>query len=352
MATPQSIAQQPNVAPVQALNRLMDIITSYCASQAFVAACKLGVFERLGEAPATAEDVAGAVKIHPVGCRRLLVALAQLGLVEQEGGLYRNSPVGQYCSSKASVNLSAIAGWAEPFYHMFEFFPDALREYGPRYQQALGTSKEDVFGALYEDPARLRQFAAFMNALSIPQGQVIAQHFDFAPHHCIMDVAGGPGGQAIQIGMKNPHLRGIITDLAPVCEIATEYIQASGLSGRFTAVPADLFGGGYPRGADVVLLGHILHDWSDENCLKILRNSCAALPPGGVLLISESILAPDYSGSNFALMKDLAMMVACEPGARERTEAEYRTLLTEAGFTTAEVIRLDAPRDLIVARKN
>ena len=87
-----------------------------------------------------------------------------------------------------------------------------------------------------------------------------------------MDVAGGPGGQAIQIGIKNPHLRGIVTDLAPVCEIAKEYIQASGLSGRFTAVPADLFGGGYPLGADVVLLGHILHDWSDESCLKILRN--------------------------------------------------------------------------------
>src|SRR5436309_15654790 len=93
MATaPSSNPEQPDVAPVQALNRLVDIITSYCATQAFVAACKLGVFERLSKAPATAEDVAAEVKIHPVGCRRLLVALAQLGLVEHERGLYRNSP--------------------------------------------------------------------------------------------------------------------------------------------------------------------------------------------------------------------------------------------------------------------
>src|SRR5437667_1933500 len=111
---------------------------------------------------------------------------------------------------------------------MFEFFPDALREYAPRWQQALGTSKEDVFGALYEDPARLRQFAAFMNALSVPQGQVIAEHFDFARCQCVMDVAAGPGGQAIAIGRRHPHLRGILTDLAPVCTIATEHIQAAG----------------------------------------------------------------------------------------------------------------------------
>ncbi|MGH2813372.1 MAG: methyltransferase [Actinomycetota bacterium] len=71
-----------------------------------------------------------------------------------------------------------------------------------------------------------------MNALSIPQGQLIAERFDFTPYHCVMDVAGGPGGQAVQIGIRHPHLRGIITDMAPVCEVAREYIQENGLSGR------------------------------------------------------------------------------------------------------------------------
>ena len=339
------------IEPVQALNRLVDIVTAYCGTQAFVAACKLGLFEELGEVPATAEDLAAELKIHPVGCRRLLVALTSLGLIEREDGFYRNSSVGQFCSSKSPINLAALSGFAEPFYHMFEYFPDALREYSPRWQQALGTSQEDVFGALYEDPARLRLFAQFMNALSEPQGQEIARNFDFTPHRCVMDVAGGPGGQAIHIGLKYSHLRGIVTDMAPVCEVARENIEARELSGRFTAIPADLFAGPYPDGADVALLGHILHDWSDESCCKILRNCHGALPAGGVLLISESVLAPDFSGSNFALMKDLTMMVACESGARERTEAEYGSLLEQTGFALAQTIRLDAPRDLIVARK-
>jgi len=305
----------------------------------------------MSKGPATAEDLAQRVNIHPVGCRRLLVALAHQGLVDRDGELFRNSELGRYCSSEASVNLAGVIGFSEPFYHMFEFLPDALREYSPRWQQALGTSKEDVFGALYEDPARLRQFAGFMNALSVPQGQVIAEHFDFTPYHCVMDVAGGPGGQSIEIGLRHAHLRGIVTDMAPVCEIARENIQRAGLSDRFTAVPADLFEGGYPEGADVVLLGHILHDWSDASCLKILTNCSNALPPGGVLLISESVLNPDYSGSTFAMMKDLAMLVVCESGGRERTEAEFASLLNATGFEIEKVLRMNAPRDLIVARK-
>jgi len=96
------------------------------------------------------------VNIHPVGCRRLLVALAKLGLVERDGELYRNSELGDYCTSRSAVNLEPVSMMGDPFYHMLEYLPDALREYGPRWQQALGVSKEDVFGALYEDPLRLR----------------------------------------------------------------------------------------------------------------------------------------------------------------------------------------------------
>ena len=207
MPTEQAAALRKSpVTPVEALNLLVDLINSYIVAQALTAAVKLGVMEEMGKGPATPEEIAVRVKIHPQGSRRLLSALCNLGLVELEDGRYRNSAVGQYCCSQSPVNLSAIVGFADPFYHMFEFLPDALREYSHRWQQALGTSKDDVFGALYEDPVRIRQFAAFMQSLSVPQGQMIADHFDFAPYHCILDVAGGPGGQAIEIGGNAPNL--------------------------------------------------------------------------------------------------------------------------------------------------
>jgi hypothetical protein len=168
----------------------------------------------------------------------------------------------------------------------------------------------------------------------------------------VRDGCGGrTRGQAIQIGLKHPHLRGIVTDLEPVCVVAREHITANGLGSRFTAVAADLITGPYPTGADVILLGHILHDWSDDTCRKILHNCAAALPANGVLLISESVLRPDFSGSNLANLKDLVMLVANEPDARERSEQEYRSLLDATGFDVVDVIRLEAPRDLLVAKK-
>ena len=171
-----------------------------------------------------------------------------------------------------------------------------------------------------------------MNAFSVPEGQEIAERFDFTPYQCVLDVAGGPGGIVVQIGLRYPHLRGIIMDMAPVCEVAEEYIQASGLTGRFATAAADLFTGPYPQGADVIVLGHILHNWSDDSCRKILRNCFEALPTQGVLLVSQKVLNNDFSGTRFALMLDLTMLVAAESGARARSEAEYGSLLEEAGF--------------------
>jgi hypothetical protein len=333
-----------------ALTKLMEISFGFVHSQALFSAYELGVFDALADGPRTVDEVATTIGITPTACRRLLMVLAGLDLVAGDNGQFRNTELGQFCSSRSAVNLGPVAK-SRPFYHMCEYLSDALRENSPRWEQALGTTARDAFGALYADPARLREFGELMNAISVPQGQLIADCFDFAPHDCIMDVAGGPGGQAIQIGLAHAHLRGIITDLEPVCVLAREQIEAHGLGSRFVAPAADLIAGPYPSGADVVLLGHILHDWSDDTCRKILSNCAAALPSNGVLLVSESVLNPDFSGSNVANLKDLLMLVANEPGARERSEDEYRSLLDEAGFDVVKVVRLEAPRDLLIAKK-
>ena len=330
--------------------RLMEIAFGFVNSQALLSAHELGVFETLGEGSMTTDALSARIGVSPIACRRLLMALVSLGLLECHGEEVRNSELGRLCSSASDVNLGNLAK-INPFYRMLENLTDALREYSPRWQQALGTTAQDAWGALYADPARLREFAELMNAFSVPQGRLIAESFDFAPHRCIMDVAGGPGGQSIEIGVKHTHLRGIVMDLEPVCVIAREQISAKGLSDRFTAVAADLLAGPYPTGADIILLGHILHDWSDDTCRRILRHCAAALPDGGVLLISESVLGENFVGERFANAKDLLMLVANEPGARERTASEYRALLDEAGFDFVQALRLDAPRDLVVARK-
>ena len=334
----------------KSLTRLMEIAFGFVNSQALMSAQELGVFDALGNESMPLDALAGRIGLSPVACRRLLMVLVTLELVERDGDRFRNTELGRLCSASSSVNLGAIAK-VNPFYHMCEHLTGALREYSPRWQQALGTTPQDAFATLYADPVRLREFAELMNAISVPQGRLIAEAFDFAPHRCIMDVAGGPGGQSIEIGLTHTHLRGIVMDMEPVCVVAREQMTAKGLSDRFTAIAADLMTGPYPSGADVILLGHILHDWSDDTCRRILRNSAAALPDGGVLLVSESVLGDDFAGRQSANVKDLLMLVANEPDARERSLSEYRGLLDEAGFDVVDVIRFEAPRDLIVARK-
>lgn len=334
----------------QAQLRLMELAFGFVTSQAFVAAHDLGLFDALTTTPVTIDDISGRIGIRPVACRRLLMLLVNLGLVEREGDRFSNTEIGELCSSRSPVKLGATSR-INPFYAMAGRLTPALREYGPQWQATLGVTAADAFAALYADPVGLREFADLMNAISVPQGRLIAERVDFAPYSCIMDVAGGPGGQSIAIGVRHPHLRGIITDLEPVCVVARENIVAAGLDPRFAAVAADLIAGPYPTGADVILLGHILHDWSDDVCRRILRNCAAALPTGGTLLISESVLSDDFSGSTVTLVKDLLMLLANESGARERSEGEYRELLDAEGFEVTDLLRLEAPRDLLVARK-
>jgi hypothetical protein len=338
------------ITPSEALNKLNDMATGFLVSQTFFTACKLGVFDGLGDGPATVEDLAQRLNIHPHGCQRLLIVLEELGLTERENNCYKNSELAGFLTSKSQLPLKALSVWSI-VYRMWEFLPDALGEYSPRWRQALGTSASEVFDAMYEDPIRLRQFTQFMSAYGMLQGQMIAQRVDFAPYRCVMDVAGGAGSISVQVGLSHPHLRGIITDVPAVCRIAEEHIQASGLAGRFSAQAVDLFEGPYPSGADVMILGWVLHDWSDESCSKILRNCFDALPSQGALLITEGVLNDDFSGTRFRVLMSLNMLITCEPGARERTEEEYHALLEEAGFDRIRVIRLKAPRDLIVARK-
>jgi acetylserotonin O-methyltransferase len=339
---------------VDALNRILDISTAFWKSQTFFTACRLGVFEALGEAPATTEDLAQRLGVNPLACRRLLLPLRELGLVEQKADQFQNSELGSFCTSTSPVPLEAASLWGvgTPFYHMWEFLPDAVRELSPRWQQVLGAVPDKAFGALYADPKRLRRFTEWLDAFGTPQGQMLADVIDFSTHSCILDAAGGPGSISIQIGLRHRHLRGIVMDMAPVCAIAREHIQRNSLEARFTAVASDLFTGPYPEGADVILLASILHDWNEPECQLILRNCFDALPRGGLLLVVEKVLNEDFSGARLDdLMQDLHMLLVSKPGARERTESEYASLLLSAGFGSLDVKRLAAPRDVILARK-
>ncbi len=339
------------VAPIDALNRLREIGLGFAVSQSFFAACEMGVFDRLAEAPATAEALGKELGTHPEGLRRLLIVLTRLGLLEREGDVFANAEIAKFLLATSPFRMNGLAK-IEKFVRMWEYLPDALRQYGPVWIQAFGVSSQEIFVELYDDPIQLRRFCDYMNSYSVAIGQEVAKLYDFSRHRCLLDVAGGPGGLSRSIGIAHPHLQGIVMDLPPVLAVTQEFIDADGLTDRFRTESADLFEGPFPKGADVMTLSWILHDWNEEKCAAILHHCFEALPSGGVLLISEMVMNDDFSGSSlWSEVYSLFMLVCCESGGRERTESEHRGLLEAAGFRHVELIRSSGPRDLLVARK-
>jgi 2-polyprenyl-3-methyl-5-hydroxy-6-metoxy-1,4-benzoquinol methylase len=336
---------------IEALNKINSIAFSYFIAQSYNAAFKLGLFDFLSENYKSVDAVSKSLKIHPETCLKLLAAMENLELVVQKNGQYKNSILGNYIVRDSEFPIR-IAQTDNFFYRMWEHLPDALRERSPRFEQAWNMSAQETYGALFEDEKRLREFFELMDSYALPIGSEVAKLVDFSKFSCILDLAGGSGSFSIQIANYHKHLKGIVFELPPVCALTTKMIQENGLQDSFKAVPGNMMTDKFPEGFDVILLSWILHNYSDENCKIILKKCYDSLPSGGMLLVSEKVLNNDNTGSEWGIMMSLQMLLACEPGAKERTHDEYFELLEETGFNIHKFFPIDAPRDLIVAYKN
>lgn len=341
--------KETTVKPLDALNKLNSIAFTFYTAGTFSASCNLKIYDVL-TSPKTPVELAQAVNIHPDSALRLLSAVENLGLVEQTNGKYVNSEAGQYLS-ESSHHPMAFHQNDCYFYHMWEFLPDALREYSPRHQQAWNQSAQELYKAIYGNEQQMRHFFRLLDSYNWPIGEETARVVDFSEYRKILDVAGGTGTYAATVVKQYPNLTGVCLDLEPVRYLSEEMIAKNSLAEKFEFISGDMFKNEYPKDCDVIFLSYILHNWDENNCLTILKNCYDALPSGGMLLVSEKILNNDYSGDWWGVMMNLQMLIAFQPGAKERTESEYYDLLKKSGFVSPRLYRLDAPRDVLVAFK-
>lgn len=335
---------------IEALNHLNTIAFSFYTAGTFAAASNMQIFDHLAEPGLTPEELAEKIAAHPDATQRLLSAVENLGLVEQNQGRYRNSAAGAYLHKDADTPM----GFSQKdnyFYRLWEYLPNAMREYSPRHEQAWGQSAQELYKAIYGNEEQLRSFFKLLDSYNIPIGEETAQVLNFSDYTRILDLAGGTGSFAGEVIKQQPHLSGLCLDLEPVRPLCNEMIERNNLQGKFEFITGDMFNLEAPKGVDVIFLSYILHNWSEEKCATILKGCYDALPPKGMLVISEKVLNNDYSGDWWGVMMNLQMLIAFEPGAKERTENEYTQMLTRAGFEGIELIRLNAPRDILVAYK-
>lgn len=336
---------------IDALNKLNDIAFTFYTAGAFAAASNLKIFDYLNGKGLNSNELAEKINVNPDAAQRLLSAVENLGLVENNNsGYYKNSELGAYLNKDAPVPMS-FAQDGNYFHRLWDYLPDAMREFSPRHEQAWGQSAQELYKAIYGDENKLRSFFKLLDSYNVPIGQEAIKHLDLGQYSKILDLAGGTGSFAAEFVKYHQHLSGICLDLEPVRGLCNEMIEREGLQNRFEFITGDMFDLDVPQGIDVIFLSYILHNWSDEKCLTILEGCHKALPENGMLMISEKVLNNDFSGHWWAVMMNLQMLLAFEPGAKERSIDEYNALLEQSGFTSGELISLDAPRDLLVAYK-
>lgn len=321
---------------------------AFWASKTLLSAVELELFTHLAKQPGNLAAVQSRLNLHERSARDFLDALVALGFLRREDGVYRNTPETDLFLDKAKP--SYIGGILEMSNHrLYPFWGSlttALRTGEPQNEIKGG---EDLFAALYADQGRLREFLRAMTGVSRGANLGIAAKFPWAGYKSCADIGTAQGDLVTQIARAHPHLRGIGYDLQETAPIFNDYIKENGLTDRVTFHAGNFFTDDLPQ-ADVLLFGHILHDWNLEEKRMLLKKAYAALPPGGAVIVYDAIIDDDRAKNAFGLMMSLNMLIET-PGGFDYTGADCIGWMEEAGFKNCRVEHLTGPDSMVVGIK-
>lgn len=305
---------------------------------------RLGLFDRLAIEALTTEEIVREFGLAPRVYPTLLAFLsAQRLIVRGSDGRWRNTPTTERFLVRSSSRY--IGGRALLFDGFYEAIGhlDRVLATGQPWKPA---GQHDMFAGF--SPVEQRWFAEGMLANAIHGGEALLKTVDFSPFRRLLDVGGGPGGYTIAILRAHPQLMGTIFDLPGLEPIAREHVERAGLGPRVKFASGSFFDDPLPRGHDVILLSSILHDWEDEDCARILASCFEALDPGGMLVVTEPMLAEDFTGPDHPSVSGLTMALL---GGRNRTRSEIAEMLAEAGFVEPWCGPLGEQNSVVTARK-
>jgi hypothetical protein len=305
--------------------------------QAVSVVTELGVPAALAAGPRPVADVADEVGAVPSALKRVLRALAEIGVVaEQPGDVYALTPLGRTLvpgEPGSLANLAVMTGsrWQRD---VWSGMADVVRTGRPATYTVLGSG---LFGHLAENPGDAAVFNAAMVEAAAGSTAAVAAGYDFGRFGTLVDVGGGHGYLLGAVLAAHPGVRGVLFDLPDVADGAGPNLERLGVAGRVERVGGSFFDG-VPAGGDGYLLSNVLHDWDDEHALHILRNVRVAMGErDATLLLSEWVLPDGPEPYPAGKILDLQMLVSTDDG-RERTRTEFTGLLAAAGLRlTGEV---------------
>lgn len=322
---------------------------AFWPAKTLLSAVEMEVFTELARHPEPLETLASRLGLHPRGARDFFDTLVALGfLARDENGLYANTPETDLFLDKRKP--SYIGGILEMANHrLYPFWgalTTALRTGEPQNEARSG---EDMFSKLYADPARLKEFLRAMSGVSRGANLAIARQFPWDRYQTYVDAGTAQGDLAVQIALANPHLTGIGFDLPEVGPIFEDYVADNDLNDRLSFRGGSFFTDPLPQ-ADVVLYGHILHDWDLAQKKHLLRAAWEALPEGGAVVVYDSIIDNARRENAFGLMMSLNMLVETS-GGFDYTGADCQEWMREAGFRETRVEHLVGPDSMVIGIK-
>ncbi|XP_027809907.2 acetylserotonin O-methyltransferase [Marmota flaviventris] len=338
-----------------AFRLLQEHAHGFMVSQVLFAACELGLFDLLAEAPGPLDvaAISEGLGASPRGTELLLEACVPLRLldVDTRGGTarYANSELARaYLTSRSPTGQRAMLGYlGSTTYRCWTHLADAVRQGSNQYQRAFGVPAGDLFSAIYRSPAERLQFTRGLQEIWSVDGRRVLTAFDLSPFHRICDLGGGAGALAQECACVYPGCHVTVLEVPEVVQTARAHLPLQ-TEGQVGFREGDFFEDPLPE-ADLYILARVLHDWSDEKCSRLLARVHHACRPGGGVLVVERVLDADGRGPLATLLGSLNMLLQAE--GHERTAAQFRALLAAAGFGGFALRRTGGVHDAILATK-
>ena len=314
-------------------------------SQAVAKIAEIGLADRLGEDETRpVSDLTSETGCHERTLYRTMRYLASHGIFAEQG----SRQFGHTALSKAL--RSDAEGSFRPGALLFQWLLTSLGEFG----QTLKTERsalthalgEPIFEFLPKHPDKAAMFDAAMPSFHSGETEAMLDAYDFSRIETLADIGGGGGTLIAAMLQRHPSMTGVLFDLGHVVGRATANLEQAGVAHRCRMVEGSFFDF-VPEGAEAYLMRHIIHDWSDEDSVRILDNCRKAMPTGGRMLIVETVVP---EGNEASPAKEMDMTMLLYPGGMERTEQEYRQLFDASGFELAGVTPTDSMVSVIEGR--
>jgi O-methyltransferase domain/Dimerisation domain len=328
---------------------IMQLGLGFWPSKVLLSAIELNVFTVLAGAALDANELIKHLKLHPRGARDFFDCLVALGMLQRAGKHYQNSPEADLflVRGKPSYIGGLLEMANERLYGFWGTLTEALQTGLP--QNELKTGGAGLFDTLYQDPEKLRQFLGAMTGLSMGATKAIAEKFPWRDYKTVVDVGGAQGGLLVQVCGAHTHLSGANFDLPVVEPIFQEYAALHGLSSRLRFIPGNFFEDRLPS-ADVIVMGHILHDWDLTQKRGLLAKAYEALPVGGALIVFEALIDGERKQNAFGLLMSLNMLIET-PGGFDYTGEDCAGWMRDAGFGQTRFEPLLGPDSMVVGIK-